>query len=372
MIVMDLKVDNLYSFKKFHMNFSYPKKLVGNTLGDEVLSYSPKFRYRKVNIIMGANATGKTTLGRLLNNFFMFIFSKNAQSLTGMIGNRNRKASISVEFIGEEKTMYRVNCQIARCHEDKYSSEDVRVTVVSTHILHSDSYEMCRIRLNEMEANSFPDDYIRELEKIESLSWCFEYPLDISNTFFAPENDKLFLQVANNVMRVLDPSIQTIEKLDGVKDGYVIRTECGEIILKGGEKCTSEMLSSGTKSGIGVATLLTDLISSSYGFYYCDEKFSFIDSEVEKAILAVMISKLPQDEQLFFTTHNAELLDMDLPKHAYLFMKKNPDNNYEISCINAADLLKRNTDSLRKAVENDLFSSLPSVDLIYELESLGD
>ncbi len=372
MVVMDLKADNFFAFKKFHVNFSYPKKIVGNTLEPEALSYCSGFRYRKVNILMGANATGKTTLGLFLNEIFSFFSDKNIIPLTNHIGNPQKPARFSVEFVGEERIMYRVSCQVAGKRGEKYISDDVQAIVVSTEILKDDTYEKCRARLNEMEANSFPADYIRELEKIGSQSWCFEYPLDIDNVFFAPGNESLFLKVANNVMKALDPSINIIEKLDGVKESYVIRTECGEIILKSGEKFDSNKLSSGTKAGVGVAAILTDIISSSFGFYYCDEKFSYIDSEIEKAVLAMMIGKLRQDEQLFFTTHNVEILDMDLPKHAYMFMKKDVDGSHAISCINASELIKRNTDSLRKAVENDLFSSLPSVDLIYDLESLEE
>lgn len=372
MIIMDLKADNLFAFKKFHVNFSYPKKIVGNTLGSEALSYCPGFRYKKVNIIMGANATGKTTLGRLLNSIFRIIQEKNIASMINYVSNPERAATFSIEFVGNEQIMYRVRCQIMPSHGEAYSSDNVQAMVVSTEINPDDTYDKCRVRLNEMEANGFPDDYIREFEKIGSLSWCFEYPLDYDNTFFAPEDNQLFLKVANHVMRVLDPSIEIVEKLEGVQDSYVIRTESDEIILKSGEKIYSNMLSSGTKAGVGVATMLTDIISSYYGFYFCDEKFSYIDSEVEKAVLSVMIGKLKQDEQLFFTTHNVEILEMDLPKHAYMFMKKDSENQHEITCLNASDLVKRNTDSLRRAVENDLFSSLPSVELIYELESLEE
>ena len=32
MVILDLKVDKFYAFKKFHVNFSYPKKIVGNRI----------------------------------------------------------------------------------------------------------------------------------------------------------------------------------------------------------------------------------------------------------------------------------------------------------------------------------------------------
>lgn len=63
------------------------------------------------------------------------------------------------------------------------------------------------------------------------------------------------------------------------------------------------------------------------------------------------------------------MLDLNLPKHSYLFLRKHlEDNTYKVTAISASDVLKRNTDSLRNAVENDVFSSLPQDSLLDELE----
>lgn len=43
MIVMDVKLDNFLSFKNFHMNMSYPKKIVGSYIENENLSGYPNF-----------------------------------------------------------------------------------------------------------------------------------------------------------------------------------------------------------------------------------------------------------------------------------------------------------------------------------------
>ena len=51
MIIMDLKIDNFLAFKNFHMNMSYPKKIVDSTIEQEYLVDRPNFRYKKVNII---------------------------------------------------------------------------------------------------------------------------------------------------------------------------------------------------------------------------------------------------------------------------------------------------------------------------------
>ena len=48
MIIMDLKIDNFFAFKNFHMNMSYPKKIVNSYIEDEFLVGRNNFRYKKV------------------------------------------------------------------------------------------------------------------------------------------------------------------------------------------------------------------------------------------------------------------------------------------------------------------------------------
>ena len=82
MIIMDIKIDNLYSFRNFHLNMSYPKKIVDSTINQEYLEDRPNFRYRKVNIIMGGNATGKTSLGKVLMLFLNYFTAVSYTHLT--------------------------------------------------------------------------------------------------------------------------------------------------------------------------------------------------------------------------------------------------------------------------------------------------
>ena len=56
-------------------------------------------------------------------------------------------------------------------------------------------------------------------------------------------------------------------------------------------------------------------------------------------------------------------------KHAFAFLKKEIDQNeYKVSVTFASDILKRNTDSVRCAMENDVFRALPDDSLLDELE----
>ena len=113
-------------------------------------------------------------------------------------------------------------------------------------------------------------------------------------------------------------------------------------------------------------------ICNLHDFYYCDEIFSFVNSDLEKACLSIIIEKLGDDRQLFFTTHNTDVLDMDLPKHSYTFMKKEVrDVGVDISCVYASDYLKKAEDSLKNAVENDLFCIAPELNELYDLIDLN-
>ena len=63
------------------------------------------------------------------------------------------------------------------------------------------------------------------------------------------------------------------------------------------------------------------------------------------------------------------MLDLNLPKNSYVFLCKHLEEGiYQVPAVFASDVLKRNTDSLRCAVENDVFASLPQDSLLDELE----
>lgn len=372
MIVMDIRADNLYAFRNFHMNMSYPKKIVNSYIPDENLEKRPNFRYKKINILMGANAAGKTTIGKLLMVIFNFMDKKEFDRVTGVISRKDEIASFSIDFVVRNYIMYRVVAEISPMSGEKYNSSDVKVCVRQVKINSKDSYESCVKQIENMPCVA-GGNYIEELEKVKGLSWLFEYPNDLGKSYkvHMAENVERYTKILNYTLRALDPSIKAVEKLEGVDNAYVIRMENHALVIQDGKIIDNQILSSGTKAGVEIAGVLAAIMDGGYGFYYCDEKFSYIHSDIEKAFLSVMIHCLKNDDQLFFTTHNADILDLPLPKHSYLFLKKDSaDSVQPLKCISASQFLKRSTDSLRNAVDNDLFSAAPSVDLIYEITEL--
>ena len=93
MVVLNIRLDNLLLFRDFHLCLSYPKKIVGSTIENEHLQDRKNFRYRKLIVLMGANATGKTALGKILMKIFNFIDRKEAGAFRA--GNANRKKQLS-------------------------------------------------------------------------------------------------------------------------------------------------------------------------------------------------------------------------------------------------------------------------------------
>jgi len=368
MIVMDLKINNFLSFNNFHMNMSYPKKIVNSCIDGEFLKERVNFRYKKVNILMGGNATGKTSVGRILMSVFNFICKNRVEELFEEICEHKKKAEFRIDFIVRSNILYRVSAEILPEQGEKDGNADVKVRVESVIINKMDSYESCTEKFDDAPLEKGTTQYREELKKIEPLTWFFTYP-DSENQFDGEYEN--YTTILNNTLKALDSSIIKVEKLDEVENTYVIRMKSQSIVIQDGEIVKDNILSSGTQAGINIAYMVSAIKGGSYSFYYCDEQFSYIHSDVEKAFLSIMIDSIPKNGQLFFTTHNLEVLELPLPKHSFSFLKKDAnDANEPIKVVNASKYLKRNTDSLRNAIDNDLFAVSPSLELINNIGEL--
>lgn len=371
MIVMDIQINNFFAFKNFHMNMSYPKKIVDSYIQEEFLKERPNFRYKKVNILMGANATGKTSFGRMLMMIFNFMHKKQSKEITDDICDRGLEASFSMDFITNTYDLYRIITKVAPKIEGEYEISDIHVCVKKVKINQKDSYESCKNRIDKL-LHKPKNSFIEELEIVEGLSWLFEYPENYDKYSIPSKNIERYQQILEYTLKALDPSITKVDRIDNVENSFVLRMQNQSVIMQDGKIIEPNILSSGTKAGIAIANVVASIINGDNGFYYCDEKFSYIHSDIEKAFLSVIIDSLRSNDQLFFTTHNTDILDLPLPKHSFVFLRKDSnDESQPIKCISAAQYLKRNTDSLRNAVDNDLFSSAPSVDYVYKIADLS-
>lgn len=367
MIIMDIKADNFYAFKNFHMNMSYPKKIVDSTIESEYLEERPNFRYKKVNIIMGGNATGKTSIGRLLMRFANYLSDGECSRFVRIINDSTKTASMQVDFVTDKNILYRFSLSIAPEHNKDTLKKNINAEIYFTEIGSRDNYEMCAKRLDDMDCE------LTTYDELYTRGWHFIYPPDsISDkTYYSVRDDERYLKVLEQVLQTLDPSVKSVIKLQEVDNTYAIKIGNKDVLIQDGEISDTAVLSSGTKAGLDISYVIASLICKRHSLYYCDELFSYVNSDVEKACLSITIGRLTGRRQLFFTTHNTDILDMQLPKHSFTFLKKDVcDEEQPIKCINAGQYLKRNTDSLKHAVENDLFSTAPELEKLYAIEEL--
>ena len=91
---------------------------------------------------------------------------------------------------------------------------------------------------------------------------------------------------------------------------------------------------------------------------------AFAHSELEQAIVNLIIDKLPNHSQFFYTTHNYDILDMSLPVHSYVFLKK---DKAAAVFVHPEDTFNKNDRSLLNYVKNDIFSTLPDTSQIDDL-----
>lgn len=368
MIIMDVKVDNLFAFKDFHINMSYPKKIVDSAIKDECLENFTNFRYKKVNIIMGANATGKTSFGKLLMCFTNYLEDGSFSRFTDVISDTSQSAKLQIDFVIQDDNLYRLLFLANPKKNEKYTDDDIQISIKSVLIGKRDNYETCVLKFEN------PDCVTTTYDKINVNGWSFLYPLDSvkNKTYYTIEENENYLFILEETLKTLDPSIEKVIKISEVENTYAVIWKNCRVIIQDGRILNGDVMSSGTKAGLDISYVITSLLCNMHDLYYCDELFSYVNSDVEKASLSVIIDKIVGRKQLFFTTHNSDILDMQLPKHSFTFLRKETmDGSNSIQCVYASDYLKRNTDSLKSAVENDLFCTAPALERIYKLLNLG-
>ena len=265
-----------------------------------------------------------------------------------------------MDFILDGKNdLYRVDFKYKKENE----SEKIDLDLYKADILKNDSYETTIGKIEKV--NKKNENYIETLSELEKVSgWLFTYPEQGSN-FLKNNNEVMDIKVFENILKTLDPSIEKISKLDKVKNAYVLTLKGEDLIIQDGEFVKkNNILSSGIKSGLDIAYITSAIKKNTNIYYYCDEKFSYIHSDIEKAILSLMIDFLKPNTQLFFTTHNMEVLNMDLPIHCFTFLKKRE----KIEVVYASEYIDEDNIFLMEAIKNDVFNVAPYLDLIYELE----
>lgn len=379
MIIMDLKLQNVLGFKDIHFNFSYPRKIKNNTLGNECLKGIPNFRYKKVNIIMGSNSNGKSSLGIAIWKICMFLRNKESSNLFALLSDQADFMNIDIDYVSRialnRYVLNRVRIRMEK-EESSPSGFDIRMDYENALLRNDDTYESACLNLAMKAKNK---DYIECLNDIScSDGWFISMPItetgfdDFVLNLDAKERE-VFSKVLFKTLVTLDPNIQSVNASSEIDDAYIVKYDDGKnTLVKSGDKISDiRYLSSGTKYGFLIAKVFYFLGKHKNGLFYVDELFSYINSDLEIAMLNTMISMLGDCEQLFFTTHNSEVLLLPFPLHSFLFLGKKKENGIAlINYVCASDVEKRNNVVIKNLYDNDAFDISPDTKEIFEIEGL--
>ncbi len=368
MAVLNVEFDNVLCFNNFEANFTYPKKLVKTTLESEYLRDYPNFRYRKLNVIVGSNATGKTSLGKILWKVFAFLYKKESEMILDLVSNTNKEAYILVDCVFPEGKFFRVEIKVLL-------NKEILVKYQEVELESDDSYESVLSRLNTNDSEF--RNYLVELEHVSMSGWNFKFPsiesgFDRISCFYEKEERNDFAKILYSILKTFDCSIKSVIPSKEVENSYIVsfKNDTKTIAITSGDKLSDiKTLSSGSKYAINIADAIYAIKKHKNGFYFIDEQFSYVDSDLEIACLTTMVNLLDDGEQLFFTSHDLEILSLPFPNHSFNFLKKVTKENgdVEIKLINAASLEKRNNVNIKNLYDNDYFDVSVDTTLITDL-----
>lgn len=365
MIITHLHIDNLYTFLDTTLDLTYPRQLTNSSIDNQCLPNRPKFLVKRVCVLSGANASGKTSLGRLLFTF-QSLLAKPAvliHELNKCRYDKTKPMRLSVEFVTltDEPILHSLTLK-----GDEFSYQNSRIAK-------NDTVYLVRKKLGQ--SKPYELDWIGFETLITpylNQGWYYLFSENTDEHFGFDEMD-LDIAVMKAILQTFDGSISDVllSQDDKGVNGFSIHFDNNDVVLVDKQRQATGLnrLSRGTYDAIKVAHMVSWLMADTgshkgSSIYFLDEKMAFSHSELEQAMLNLMIEKLPHHAQLFYTTHNYDILDMNLPIHNYVFLTKQKGKS---TFLQPEAVFKKNDRKLLGYVKNNLFKVLPDTSKIDEL-----
>ncbi len=383
MIILRIACDNIYMFQKFNLDLTYNRRINHPLAQNDLLFPNSRIKVRKNLVIMGANASGKTTFGKLLRFVLNYINGKSFEHapddvIAGIQCNKKKPATFEIEFVIDH-IAYLLKAEFDNqrlIHEELLycginTSDNItalREKLASRRIDpgHNITPEKTRTGLASVLFSSNPTETTDFIKR--HISYSFRISLFRSNSIDYPISPNI--ERINRILPRIDNSVKQVEGLLGSKDktktnSYLIKFTNGDLLTvpDGDLRHCGERLSHGTFESINFISLLDDLQSEDYnGVFYVDEQLSHIHSELEAYLIRQAFLQKKDTNQLFFTTHNIEILDLNIPVNSFIFFHRDKKGWNE--AIFPSNRLNKNDRSLRGYYENDYFGILPDYSIL--------
>ena len=391
MIILRIACDNIYMFHKFNLDLTYSRRINHPLAQNDFLFSNSRIKVRKNLVIMGANASGKTTFGKLLRFILNFINGNSFDHapedvIAGIQCDKKKPARFEIEFVidhvvyllkAEFDKQRLIREELLYCDINaSYNIAALRKKLSNSLIepRHTITTAKTRTGLTSVLFSSNPTETTDFIKR--HISYSFRISLFRSNSIDYPISPNI--RRINRILPRIDNSVQQVEGLLGSTDNtktnsYLIKFTNGDLLTvpDGDLRHCGERLSHGTFESINFISLLDDLQSEDYnGVFYVDEQLSHIHSELEAYLIRQAFLHKKETNQLFFTTHNIEILDLNIPINSFIFFHRDKDGWNE--ALFPSSRLNKNDRSIRGYYENDYFGILPDysvLDKFFELNS---
>lgn len=384
MVILRVACDNLYMFKNFELDLTYDRKIIHPLAEDDALFEGSRIKVRKNLIVMGANASGKTTFGKLLCLILNYLLGRTLDdkyfNLAKIQYDKTKDAFFEIEFVVENtayllKASFRdFNLQEEKVYRQKifksYSIKKLReVLRLSTPVetFNADDKEM-NLGLKSFAFSAAKPNKFKEL--IGKLGFWFMFSEPIPNyTIYDNEVDVKFL---DKLIPEIDNSVKSVRRLTVEGEGTATNSyqisfkndDCSTV-LNGNVKSCGDRLSHGTFEAIDFGFSISALRKKIATIFYIDERLSHMHPELETYLARQAFFQKHKDAQLFFTTHDTEFFDVNAPITSYLLFNRKPDGFNEV--IRVSDKFNKNDRKLRNYYENNYFGTIPDYSTLDKL-----
>lgn len=385
MNILSVKCDNVFMFKNFSLDFTYSKKNSHPLCENDELFRGSRIHVRKNVIVLGANASGKSTFGRLLKLIFRGAageFCTEFSELERVRFDKKKTATVEVEFSIE---------RFAFRWFFRYDSKGIYDERIDTcPLLEKDSARTVRkvfdgeltrenaVRFSAVEGRFF-GNFLQGLSLCGTVfhenNWIKYNIYEKGSRFFvAPfiesngykyKLEEVPIRWYNEFLGKVDASVKKVaslratgkeEQADALRVEFFNRESVTLARGKNGDWVNADRLSSGTQEALCFFETMAEMVFKKDLCLYVDEQLAHLHTELEQYLLykAMLLNK---ENQVFFTSHNSGLLDLNLSNGAFLFFRRD-DKGFNTAFF-ADRVMNKNDRSLRNYYENDYFGVLP-------------
>ena len=390
MIFLSIYADNVYMFRDFYLDFTVHRKASHFLSKDDELFEGSAISVRKKLLILGGNASGKTTFGRLLCAIQNYLIGREMGLYVNLTGKRydpDMPGVIRAEF-AIENIAYFIECEF---DEHGIKSELLKKVEIFP------SYSVAKLR--EKLANSMPIDvYTRSglvtgeisatsdaglistlLCKSNNKSYLNDFRRDIAFSYvfsdFANNQNMQKLNISQDMLNKIIPHIDnSVERIVALKsDDPQIISNSYMIVFKNGSQLTipdgdlksadRTRLSHGTYEILQFLNFIINIKNTPNLTAFADEQLPHSHTELE-AYFVMKAFLISRKGQFFYTTHNSELLNLNIPPQMVLLFRRNEDGFNET--VYVSDSLKKNDRSIKGYYDNDFFGIMPDYSILDE------